>query len=329
LNRFLELDLNEMPFPQPENVIRAAEKSLGNLNRYADAESLQRLRLLLSEYAGVDYEQIIIGPGSDLLLREIVLCFAARRKVLMADPTFLPTALVARRFARKLVHIRLTPPLYCLALQALVEELDEPSLIIIDNPNNPTGKLLLDREAVENILDYADTLLVVDEAYCEFSGLTLAGMVSNHANLAVTRTLDKAFGLAGARIGYLIAGRGFLDAFPVSSSFLPKASLEAAIEALLRPGYMWRNVQSIVRERERLCEQLTALGATVFPSSANFLLVRSQITALAEELRDRGVLVKDISDQLGPGFIRVAVGMPQENDAFLEAYRSTKKRSFS
>lgn len=327
MNRLLELDLNEMPFPPPENVIKAAERSLASLNRYADVESLQRLGLLLSQYAGVNHEQIIIGPGSDLLLREIVLCFAARRKVLMADPTFLPTAQVARRIARKLVRIRLTPPLYSLALQALVEELEEPTLIIIDNPNNPTGKLLLDREAAERILDHPDALLVVDEAYCEFSGLTLAGMVANHDNLAVTRTLDKAFGLAGARIGYMIAGRNFLDAFPLSPSFLPQASIEAAVEALLRPGYMWKNVQSIVRERERLCEQLAALGATVFPSSANFLLVRSQITAVAEELRERGVLVKDISDQLGPGFIRVAVGTPQENGAFLEAYRSTKNRS--
>jgi len=326
LSECLELDLNEMPYPPPESVIQAARDSLEYLNRYTELSANQRIRELLSEYAGVDGEQIVIGPGSDLLLREIVLCFAAGRKVVMASPTFLPTAQVARRFAGQLVSIRLSQPEFSLAQEPLLEELTEPSLVIIDNPNNPTGRLLLDRGTVENILDMPDTLLVVDEAYFEFSGLTFAELVAEHANLALARTLDKAFGLAGARIGYLIAGQAFLDAFSTSFAFLPQPSLQAATEALLHPGYMWKNVQSIMYERERLCRELEILGAVVFPSSTNFLLVRSKTPSLADELRDRGVLVMDVSNQLGPGFIRVAVGTPEDNDAFIRAYRSIMER---
>jgi histidinol-phosphate aminotransferase len=326
MSECLKLDLNEMPYCPPENVIKAAQRGLLHLNRYAEGDALERLAVLLAEYAGVDREQIVIGPGSDLLLREIVLCFGVRRKVVMVSPTFLPTVRVARRFARKLISIRLDRPDFNLAREPLLQELQEPCLVIIDNPNNPTGKLLVDRDFVEEILEQPDTLLVVDEAYFEFSGLTFTEKVANHANLALSRTLDKAFGLAGVRIGYLIAGQAFLGAFSTAFSFLPQPSLEAAIEALLHQNYMWKNVQRVVHERERLSEELETQGEIVFPSSTNFLLLRSRIPSPVEELRERGVLVMDVSNQLGPGFIRVNLGMPEENDAFLRTYRKIGKQ---
>jgi histidinol-phosphate aminotransferase len=324
----LKLDLNEMPYLPPESVIKAAQRSLLSLNRYAEQGALQRLGELLAEYAGANSEQIVIGPGSDLMLREAVLCFAEHRKVVMVSPTFPPTEQVARRFAPRMVSIRLSRPKFELAREPLLEELKEPSLVIIDNPNNPTGKLILDRDLVENILGQTDALLVVDEAYFEFSGLTFAQMVGSHANLALARTMDKAFGLAGARIGYLIAGQAFLGAFSSSFAFLPQPSLLAATEALRHQDYMWKNVQRIVHEREKLSRELEILGAFVFPSNTNFLLVRSNIPSLAGELRERGVLVRDVSDQLGPGFIRVNLGTPEENAGFLRAYRSVREESF-
>jgi histidinol-phosphate aminotransferase len=327
VSRCLKLDLNEMPYSPPQNLVRAAERGLESLNRYADADTLRRLTALLAGYAGVSSEQVIVGPGSDLLLREMVLCFAGRRKVVMASPTFLPTALVARRFARKLVSIRLSRPEFTLPREPLLEELEEPSLVILDNPNNPTGKLVLDREMVELILERPDTLLVVDEAYFEFSGLTFAGMVEAHENLALARTLDKAFGLAGVRVGYLIAGQTFLRGFFPSFAFLPQPSLQAATEALLQPDYMWKNVQRIVGEREKLARELEILGAQVFQSSTNFLLLRSELPAVAEELRDRGILVMDASNQLGAGFIRLTVGSPEENEEFVRTYSTIKNQT--
>jgi len=322
LNDCLELDLNEMPYPPPDSVVEAARTSLESLNRYTEPRALNRLAGLLAEYAGVRREQIVLGPGSDLLLRELVLCFGAGRKVVMASPSFLATTEVARRFAGQLVSIRLSPPEFSLGREALLDELTEPSLVIIDNPNNPTGRLLLGREAAADILDHSDTLLVVDEAYFEFSGLTFAGLVQDHANLALSRTLDKAFSLAGARVGYLVAGQRFLDAFARFSSFLPQPSLQAAAEALREPGYMWRNVELVMKERERLRAELELLGATVYPSSANFLLFRSGAPDLVGVLQDQGILVLDLANQLGPGYVRVAVGTPEHNDAFLRAYQA-------
>lgn len=327
MSRCLKLDLNEMPYCPPDSIIRATERSLESLNRYADTDALQRLVGLLAGYAGVNSERIVVAPGSDLLLREMVLCFGGKRKVVMVSPTFLPTVLVARRFSRKLVSIRLSRPDFTLPWKPLLEELVEPSLVIIDNPNNPTGKLVLDREMAELILDRPDTLLVVDEAYFEFSGLTFATMVEAHENLALARTLDKAFGLAGARVGYLVAGQSFLHTFRSSFAYLPQPSLQAATEALMHPEYMWKNVQRVMGEREKLAKELDVLGASVFPSSTNFLLFRSELPALAEELRDRGILVMDAAGQLGAGFIRLTVGTPEENEEFIRAYWAIKNET--
>jgi len=152
--------------------------------------------------------------------------------------------------------------------------------------------------------------------------LTFAGLVRRHGNLALARTLDRAFGLAGAGVGYLLAGEIFVDAFSRFSSFLPQPSLQAAMQALRQPGYMWKNVGLIMKERERLRAELEILGAAVFPSSANFLLLRSGTPDLARELRHEGVLVLDLAGQLGPGYVRVAVGTPEQNDAFVRAYQT-------
>ena len=321
----LRIDSPELPYPLPENIINAAGRDLTNLNRDTDPEAVERLQLLLADYTGVKPEEIVVGPGSDLLLREIVLRSAGRRQVVMVDPTFLTVLDIARRYANDLVSIRVEPPAFSLNRNGLLQVLTKPSLVIIDNPNNPTGRLLLDRELVESILEVPQTLLVVEEAYFEFSGLSFAGMVADHDNLVLVRTLDKAFSLAGARIGYLIAGRTFLDSFSLSFDVLAQPSLQAATEALLHPSYMWKNVQRIMQERERLSAELEILGAEVFVGSTNFLLLRSKIRRVADELRDRGIPVLNLSTQLGPGFVRIAVGEPESNDALIQAYRSIEK----
>jgi len=118
------------------------------------------------------------------------------------------TVQAAKQFATKLISIRLSPPDFDLNPDLLLDQLNEPCLVILDNPNNPTGKILLDRKMVGSIVDHRDVLIVVDEAYYEFSGVTFADMVQEHPNLAITRTMDKACSLAGARIGYMIAGFG-------------------------------------------------------------------------------------------------------------------------
>jgi histidinol-phosphate aminotransferase len=318
----VDLSMNEMPFLPPENVVQAAREGLLKLNRYAGRENLNRLRDLLARYAGVPKAHIVPGPGSNFLLREIIHAFSGGRKVVMVSPSFLPTVQKAKQFAIKFVGIRLSPPAFDLSPGILLDELTEPALVIIDNPNNPTGKILLDRQTVEAALCHENVFLVIDEAYFEFSGVTFADMVPEHPNLAVSRTLDKAFSLAGARVGYLVAGKFFIDALADYYALLPQSSLHAAIAALESNGYMKKNVRLIAAEREWLQKKIMALGADVASSRANFLLVKTKIPEIAFKLKEMGVLVSDISGQFTTGAIRVSVGRREENEAFVDAYRS-------
>ena len=320
MSAYIHLNMNEMPYLPPDNVVRAAKKGLLNLNRYTEQKNLKYLRDLLAHYSGIPEENIVLSPGSDFLLREIVHSFSGGRKVVMVSPSFLPTVQTAKQFATKLTSIRLSPPEFALKPKLLLDEVKAPALVIIDNPNNPTGKILLERQTVEAVLDNKDTFLVIDEAYFEFSGVTFADLVSDYPNLAITRTMDKAFSLAGARIGYLVAGKYFLDVFSSFYAFLPQSSLHTAIEALSSTEYMEKNVRLITEERERLYKKIKDLGTSVYSSSANFLLIKTEIPEIAVKLKSMGILVSDLSSQLAPGSIRVSVGVREENNAFINGY---------
>lgn len=203
-----------------------------------------------------------------------------------------------------------------------MEELNGPALVIIDTPNNPTGKVLLDRSLVKRILEKPDTLLAVDEAYYEFSGQTCADLVEGYPNLAVSRTMDKCFSLAGLRVGYLLAGGDFIKVLSSFPTILPRPSLAAATAALKAPDYMKDYVARIIRERDRVKEQLIRLGAEPVESSANFLLLPTGMPDITRLLKERGILVADVSDQLEPGYIRIGIGTPEDNDALLAAMKN-------
>ncbi len=320
LRKTIKLDMNEVPYLPPQRIIEAAQQGLSRLNRYSVPQDLERLRELLADYSRVAKENIILSPGSDLLLREMIHTSAEGRKVIMVSPSFFPTVQAAKQFATERLTIRLSPPAFDLDLDLLVNALAEPSLVIIDNPNNPTGKTLLDRQAVEAIMENTDALLVIDEAYYEFSGVTFADMVQSCPNLGITRTMDKAFSLAGARVGYGIAGKAFLDTLSSYYAFLPQCSLCAAIEALSDPGYVRTNIERVIDERERIRTTLNELGAHVWESAANFLLLRTEIPDAVIKFRETGILVSDLSNQMPAGFIRVSIGTREENDAFIAEY---------
>ena len=321
----IKLNMNESPYPPPKEIIEAGQKGLADLNRYSEPEDLEQLRGLLADYSGVSKRRIILSSGSDLLLREIINAHAKARKIIMVSPSFLPTVQAARQFATKLVSIRLSPPHFELDFDLLLDQLKEPCLLIIDNPNNPTGQVLLDHQRVEAIVENTDVLLVVDEAYYEFSKASFVGSVRDHANLAVMRTMDKAFSLAGARIGYGVAGEAFFDAFSLFYMLLPRPSLYAAIEALKNPDYTERNVGRVIAERERIWRRLDELGVQVYESAANFLLVRADIPDIVGKFADIGILISDLSNQLAPGFMRVTIGTCEENDAFIDGYMKIRE----
>lgn len=216
-----------------------------------------------------------------------------------------------------MIRIQLTPPDFEINYNLLTGEQDEPLLIIIDNPNNPTEKILLNKDTVKNIIQHEDALLVVDEVYFEFSGISFADMVSENPNIAITRSLDKDYSLAGARIGYLIAGDYFLDEISDFYTFPTRPGLYAALEAMKNPEYAQENVRKVIKEKKRLKEELKKTNLEIYPSETNFLLARGEKNNYAEKLGEKGVSVLDLSRQWLPGFFRISIGTRKENDKLI------------
>ncbi|MCE4614266.1 MAG: histidinol-phosphate aminotransferase family protein [Desulfurococcales archaeon] len=317
----IRLDFNENPHPPPRIVVEEARRGLSEVTRYCEVKYLEELKLLIGEYTNIPRDRIIVSPGSDIILREIIHTFSVNRKVIMLNPSFFPALECARRHSRKILKFQVTPPDFKLNAEILMKEIKEPSLVIIDNPNNPTGMEFLNHDLVIKLLDNKNTMLVIDEAYYEFSRKTFSGLISNYSNLAITRTLDKGFSLAGLRIGFLLAGDMFKEGLSDFATILPRPSVYAAIAALKNREYVRENVERIISERERLISELKELGVEAYPSATNFILIRSDILGLSEKLRIKGIAIKDLSSEWIPGYYRVSIGLPEENDFLVKSLK--------
>ncbi len=315
--------MNENPYLPAESIRKAAVKGIENVNRYSELKYLNELKKLIGKYNNLPLDRVILSPGSDFLLREIINIFSKDRKIIMVNPSFFPVSQYAMKLARKLTKIQLFSPGFKLDPELILNELDEPTLLIIDNPNNPTGAILLDNKLVEDILKNKNILLLVDEAYYEFSGQTFAGLIKKYPNLAITRTMDKAFSLAGLRLGYLLMGNYFKDQFSDFPAYLSTPTLFAAIEALKNPEYLTKNVNKIKEERERISKFLKKIGFEVFPSETNFILIKTKIPDFAEKLKNAEIIIKNLSDEWLNYYYRISIGLPKENDTLLSIIKKT------
>lgn len=313
----IKLNMNENPYPPPKNVLKAANQGMNHINRYSELKYSNNLRNLLASYNNISKERIILSPGSEFILREVINIFSKDRKLIMAKPTFLPALEHATKNAKNIIKYQLSPPEFKLNQKMIINELYEPTLIIIDNPNNPTGKILLNESFVERILKNENVLLLVNEAYYEFSKYTSIDLIEKYPNLSILRTMDKAFSLAGLRLGYLIAGDYFLVELHDFPKFLPTPTIFAAVETLKNIEYVKENIDRIIEEKKRVENELEKLGVEIFPGKANFILIKCKISNLAEKLRDKGIIIKDLSSDWLDDFYRISIGLPEENDAFL------------
>lgn len=323
MSKIIRLNRNENPYPPLEKIIEAAKKGLTNLNRYPDTEDIDNLRRMLSVYTNVKENQVFLGSGFDSLIMQIINLFSRKGKIVTVDPTLSFPTRTMYDLETKLLKIKICEPLFSLPITPLINELKDADLVFIDNPNNPTGSLLLDGGSVDDLCNSTDGVVLIDEAYYEFSHFSVVDMVNDHGNLAVIRTMSKAFGLAGLRIGYMIAGETVAKKF--SNKTLPftlsKPSVYAAIEALKDTDYMSENVELILKERERVREEASQIGVKAYQSNTNFLLMRTSIPYISRKLREFGIMVADLSGHLPPEFIRVSIGTREENDALLDALR--------
>ena len=313
----IRLDKNEMFKPPPKEILDPVKQSIEKINRYTPQSKVEELIRLISNYTKIPQDSIILSSASDILIKEFIYLFARNRQIIIADPTFILITNAAQKTSSPLLKIRLRGPEFKIYLEQFVDEINIPTLIVFDNPNNPTGSLLLDKKDIKTVLENDNVIFLIDEAYFEFSKISYLNLLSNFPNLAIVRTLSKSFGLAGSGIGYLLCGDAIKRKFFGLEIMLPYPSVVAAINALHNLDYMKKYIKEIEKEKKRIITSVSKMGITVFPSYTNFILMKTGIENISQKLLKQGIYVHDVSEQLSSEYIRVTIGTKKENDYFL------------
>ncbi|MBS3966926.1 MAG: histidinol-phosphate transaminase [Truepera sp.] len=331
----VKLDQNESPYEPPEAVKARALKLIAEapVNRYPELLA-DSLRAELGRYHGWPMEGVVVSNGSNVLIQAIVTAAGLGQQVLAVTPTFPVYGIQARLLGAELIEVPLEQG-FALPTAALTAHLARGSgVFFLANPAAPTGNLYAPEELHTLLVAAGERwLVVIDEAYGQFAGSDALALI-RRAPLAVSlRTFSKAFSLAGVRLGYALAqpevARELQKALlPFSISMVQAAFGLAALGA---PEYVASRLAEVRLERARLGQGLAALGLTVFPSATNFLLFKvADAAAFYRGLVERGVLIRR-QDHL-PGLIgclRVTVGTPEENGAFLEAAAEVVRSSYA
>ncbi|MFX1566925.1 MAG: pyridoxal phosphate-dependent aminotransferase [Promethearchaeota archaeon] len=318
----IRLNMNEMYKTPPKDIIISAKESIDQINRYTPQKEVDLLVEHLSQYTKAPCESIFLSSGSDLLIKEFIFLFSDNRQIIIPDPTFIVINNAAQNTDSSLLKIKLNEPTFKISIEAFIDELTTPSLIVFDNPNNPTGNLIITQKDIETILEYENVILLIDEAYFEFSKVSYINLVNKYPNLAILRTLSKSFGLAGSGIGYLIAGDLIRKRFHGLDIMLPYPSVVAGIKALEHQKYMQDYIDEIAIEKRRVANIVSELGISVYSSYTNFLLMKTEVKNISEKLAEHGVIVHDASNQLSSEYFRVTIGSEKENNFFLDVLKS-------
>ncbi len=324
----VKINQNENPWDAPEALKRETLRRMSERawSRYPDFVPAS-LHEKLAAFAGWTPDGVVAGNGSNELIQATLMVTVGEgKRVLISEPTFALYRQVATVLGGEVLSVPLSGELQfdAAALRAAIER-EAPDVVILCSPNNPTG-CRIDEADLEALLEASGALVVVDEAYFEFSGRTVAPLLARHENLAVFRTFSKAMGMAALRVGYLLASAALARevgkaVLPYNLNAFSQTAAEVAVEMYeesLRP-----TVRRIVEERERLYEALRNIeGLAPVASHANFMVVRSSIEprAVFRELLARDILVRDVSGYpMLKDFFRVSVGAPEENDKLIAA----------
>ena len=325
----VKLDAMENPYTLPEAMREELARVLAQvaMNRYPEP-SAKPLRELIARKMGVPAgAELLLGNGSDDLIQIVTLALARPGAVVMyPEPTFVMYKMNAVFTGMKAAPVALRPD-FSLDVGAFVERVraERPALVFLAYPNNPTGVLYREEDVIA-ILRAAEGVVVLDEAYHAFAQKSFMPRLAEFPNLVVMRTLSK-LGLAGIRLGYLAAGRQWVEQFnKVRQAYNVNVLTQAAATFVLdRLDVLEEQAASIRAERAVLGARLAEMpGVTVFPSEANFFLVRVPDADKAhEQLRRQGVLVRNFNGghPLLAQCLRVTVGTPEENRIFLTALK--------
>ncbi|MDT8316814.1 MAG: histidinol-phosphate transaminase [bacterium] len=323
----VKLHANESPFNLSEKLRELVAREIETLdfNRYPDP-SCAKLRDAFALRLGVRPAQVLLGNGSDELIQMIIMAFGGQGgQVLIPLPTFSMYRNIALSLGENVTSVPLDSS-FDLDLPAMLKEKGaRRSITFLSYPNNPTGNCFSEA-AISEILEKSQGIVVVDEAYFDYSKKSFISRLKDYPNLIILRTLSKV-GLASLRLGALIASEKITDIvnrvrLPYNIGSMQQAVALAALES---GSDIEKGVGLIIKERARMCELLSDIeGIEIFRSDSNFILFRALDADLTfNALVKRGVLIRNLnSDGALKNCLRVTIGSAEENDSFINALRN-------
>ena len=336
----VRLNTNENPYPPSdalvEDFIARVRSVASDLNRYPERDAVE-LRTeparYISRATGVDVtvDNVWAANGSNEVLHQLLQAFGGPgRRALGFTPSYSMHPLLSKGTHTEFVSCPRGEDMRIdmdAALQAIADS--HPDVVFVTTPNNPTGDVT-SLEDIERIVQASPGIVIVDEAYAEFSdGPSAVTLIERYpAKLVVSRTMSKAFDFAGGRLGYFVASPAFVEAVLLVRLPYHLSSLSqlAAIVALRHSEDTLATVAVLAKERDRVSEALTAMGYSLVPSASNFVFfgLFDDAASAWQQFLDRGVLIRDVGVE---GYLRATIGLPEENDAFLRAAQEIIKEN--
>ena len=315
------LGSNENPYPPSDKVLRAAANELSRVNRYPDPQAAE-FHAAVQKYI-YDAPVVTSGLGMDGVIETVIrTIIEPGDKVVISTPTFSMYGLAAKAASARVVSVPRTAD-FSVDIETFIEEAKDARLSFLCTPNNPTGTVT-SVEDIEYILDRIDGVLFLDCAYVEFSDVDYLPLLS-HDNLIIGRTMSKAYGLAGLRIGYAFVPEWLEDPYNVAATpfTMNRVSEAAASLAVSESEYRDSFIDHVRKWRNAFMKEIQF---PVFSSGSNFILIDvapKKGDAAAEFMATNGVLVRSCTSfpGLGDTFIRVSVGADWENERFLSAVK--------
>jgi histidinol-phosphate aminotransferase len=322
----VKLDQNENPYELPadlkqEVVDRVLRRPWGRYPEFVPDAVIKAL----SQFTGWPEDGILVANGSNELIQAALsVTLGPGRRLAVPQPTFTLYKLMATTLQAEIHPVLLDADNFTFDVDKLIEASRTADVVVVCSPNNPTGNLI-DRDALVAVLKNAKGIVILDEAYHEFSGQTVLPLLAEHHQLVVLRTFSKAMSMAGLRFGYMmahpeIAREIYKSKLPYNVNIFTLAAAEIVIE---KRAVLSQAIATLVQERDRVFAQLQKRQAVrAFPSTANFILMKTARPAreLFDALYRHGVLIRDVSAYpLLERCLRVSIGTPEENNRFLAA----------
>jgi histidinol-phosphate aminotransferase len=324
----VKINQNENPWDAPAEIKEEVLRRFAarQWSRYPDFVPAS-LHEQLAKFAGWRADGVIAGNGSNELIQALLMVAIERgKRVLISEPTFALYRQVATVLGGEVESVLLTPQL-SYDVEALLRTVEEkqPDVTIICSPNNPTG-CVIETSDLHRLLESANGLVAIDEAYHEFARQSVVPLLNEHENLIVLRTFSKAMAFAALRVGYLLASPGLVTeirkaVLPYNLNAFSQLAAEIALEQY--PTLLGPTVEAIIAERERLYREIAKVrGLAPVESKGNFMVVRADTNPkqIFERLLERDILVRDVSGYpMLAEYFRFNVGTPEENDRLLRA----------